>query len=66
MEEEKYSISVEWYDEISSLVRPFMLFYFPSDRTVEMVSLIQDKATPAKSYNFSSVYSLTASKSEHF
>lgn len=37
MEEEKFAISVEWYDEISSLVRPFILFYYPSDRTVEMV-----------------------------
>jgi hypothetical protein len=41
MEEEKFTISVEWYDDISSLVRPFVLFYYPSDRTVEMVNTIE-------------------------
>lgn len=38
MNEEKYSIKVEWFDEMSSLVRAFTLSYFPSDQTVEMVS----------------------------
>lgn len=37
MNEEKYSIKVEWLDDISSLVRVFTLFYFPVDQTVEMV-----------------------------
>lgn len=39
MEEEKFIIKAEWYDEISSLVRPFTLFYYPSDRSIEMVGL---------------------------
>lgn len=60
MEEEKYSISVEWYDEISSLVRPFTLFYFPSDRTVEMVCLVGGKQNSHNSIScFFSVWQQT-------
>lgn len=50
MEEEKFAISVEWYDEISSLVRPFILFYYPSDRTVEMYDSKQKKTFLKRSF----------------
>lgn len=40
MEEEKFAIRVEWFDDISSLVRSYTLFYFPTDRSVEMVCII--------------------------
>lgn len=48
MEEEKFAINVEWYDEISSLVHPFILFYYSSDRTVEMVIGINYRLNKAK------------------
>ena len=38
MEEEKYAIQVEWYDESASLNRTFTLFYYTRDQTVEMVN----------------------------
>ncbi|XP_046458567.1 nucleoside diphosphate kinase 7-like isoform X1 [Daphnia pulex] len=50
MEEEKFTISVEWYDDISSLVRPFVLFYYPSDRTVEMYDSKQKKTFLKRSF----------------
>ena len=40
MEEDKYAIHVEWLDEISSLLRTFTLFYYPSDKSVEMASCL--------------------------
>ena len=40
MEEYKYAIRVEWYDDIAALMRQFTFFYYPSDSSVEMVSLI--------------------------
>ena len=39
MDEDKFVIRAEWFDEISSLVRSFTLFYYPSDRSIEMVIL---------------------------
>lgn len=35
---EKLSFLAQWYDPEASIVREFLLYYFPSDCTVEMVS----------------------------
>lgn len=38
MDEPKYALSVEWYDDVAALMRPFTFFYYPRDGSVEMVS----------------------------
>jgi len=43
MEEEKYAIQVEWYDESASLNRTFTLFYYTRDQTVEMYDVKQKR-----------------------
>lgn len=35
---EKLSFLSQWFDPEASIVREFLLYYFPSDCTVEMVS----------------------------
>lgn len=35
---EKLSFLAQWFDPEASIVREFLLYYFPSDCTVEMVS----------------------------
>lgn len=37
--EERYTFNVEWYDQAASLVRVYLLSYFPSDKTIDMVLL---------------------------
>lgn len=39
MEEEKYAIQVEWYDELAGRNQTFTLFYYTADQSVEMVSV---------------------------
>lgn len=35
----RYSFKVEWFDTVASLLRPYELYYFPHDKTLEMVRL---------------------------
>ena len=37
--EDRYVFKVEWYDQQASLVRYYFLTYYPSDKTIDMVSL---------------------------
>lgn len=37
--EERYSFTAEWYDSNATLVRRYLLNYYPSDNTCEMVDL---------------------------
>ena len=37
-EEESYSFTVEWNDPVASTVREFTLTYWPSDKSVSMVT----------------------------
>lgn len=39
--EERYVFEVEWNDQQASLVRKYLFTYFPSDKTLEMVSQLQ-------------------------
>ena len=35
----RYAFIADWYDPNAALTRKYQLFYYPSDSTVEMVSL---------------------------
>ena len=35
---ERYSFEAEWYDSNAALIRKYLLNYYPSDNTIEMVS----------------------------
>jgi len=37
--EDRYVFLADWYDQQSSLMRKFYISYFPSDQTLEIVSL---------------------------
>jgi len=43
MDEPKYALSVEWYDDVAALMRPFTFFYYPRDGSVEMFDTKQRK-----------------------
>jgi hypothetical protein len=34
----RYAFKVEWFDTVASLNRPYDLYYFPHDKTLEMVT----------------------------
>ena len=36
--EERFVFETEWYDAQASLIRKYLFTYYPSDRTIEMVS----------------------------
>lgn len=36
--EERYVFETEWFDQQASLIRKYLFTFFPSDRTLEMVS----------------------------
>lgn len=36
---EKYTFEAEWFDTIASILRKFILYYYPADNTVEIVSI---------------------------
>lgn len=35
--DQRYVFNVEWYDQAASLVRQYLLTYYPSDKTLDMV-----------------------------
>ena len=35
--EERYVFETEWFDQSASLVRKYLLTFYPSDKTLEMV-----------------------------
>ena len=35
--EDRYVFNVEWNDQAASLIRTYLLSYFPSDKTIDMV-----------------------------
>ena len=35
--DQRYVFNVEWYDQAASLVRTYILTYYPSDKTLDMV-----------------------------
>jgi hypothetical protein len=37
--EERYVFESEWFDEQASLVRKYLLTFFPKDNTIDMVRL---------------------------
>jgi len=43
MEEEKYAIQVEWYDELAGRNQTFTLFYYTADQSVEMYDVKQKR-----------------------
>lgn len=54
--EERYVFETEWFDQQASLVRKYLFTYFPSDKTIEMVSktnLLIRNAANLKSINTS-------------
>jgi len=38
--EERYVFLVDWYDQQASIIRKYRLTYYPVDKTIEMVSLL--------------------------
>jgi len=36
--EERFVFECEWFDEQASLVRKYLLTYYPKDHTIDMVS----------------------------
>jgi hypothetical protein len=41
--EERYVFETEWYDAQASLIRKYLLTYYPNDKTIEMVSRLLHK-----------------------
>jgi hypothetical protein len=37
--EERYVFESEWFDAQASLIRKYLFTFFPSDKTIEMVTL---------------------------
>jgi len=37
MFDERYAFVAEWYDVAASLVRTYLITYYPKDKTIEMV-----------------------------
>jgi hypothetical protein len=33
----RYAFKVEWFDTVASMNRPYDLYFFPADKTLEMV-----------------------------
>ena len=43
----KYTFNTEWFDTQASLTRHYQLYYFPVDKTIEMVRLeVEDSRGP--------------------
>ena len=40
VQEERYVFETEWFDAQASLIRKYLLTYYPRDRTIDMVSRI--------------------------
>lgn len=40
VKEERYVFETEWYDSQASLIRKYLLTFYPKDETAEMVSSI--------------------------
>ena len=38
VKEERYVFEAEWFDKAASLIRTYLLTFFPKDNTIEMVS----------------------------
>ena len=36
--EERFVFEVDWFDQMASLVRKYLLTYYPKDSTIDMVS----------------------------
>ena len=47
VQEERYVFSVDWYDKQADLVRSYLLTFYPSDNSIDMVSTqqVQDYRT---------------------
>lgn len=54
MAEQNYSFNVEWYDAQAELVRPYLLYYFGNDNTLEMYD-VRNRRTFLKRCKFPSV-----------
>ena len=39
--EDRFVFIVEWYDQQACLIRQYNLTYYPSDNTIELVSVIK-------------------------
>ena len=37
MGEVRYAFNVEWYDQASSLIKSYILSYYPKEKKIEMV-----------------------------
>jgi hypothetical protein len=51
VKEERFVFETEWYDSQASLIRKYLLTFYPKDSTAEMVSilLIDMKGSPISS-----------------
>ena len=38
--DQRYVFNVEWFDQPASLVRSYLLTYYPSDKTLDMVKAV--------------------------
>jgi nucleoside-diphosphate kinase len=47
----RYSFKVEWFDTVASLLRPYELYYFPHDKTLEMVRLRCPLGCPSRPHD---------------
>ena len=39
VQEDRYVFHTEWYDQQADLIRKYLLTFYPTDRTIDMVSL---------------------------
>ena len=40
MDSERYIFEAEWFDKVACIVRKFLLYYYVSDNSVELVCLV--------------------------
>ena len=40
MQEDRYVFETEWFDAQADLIRKYLLTFYPTDGTIEMVSLL--------------------------
>jgi hypothetical protein len=45
VKEERYVFEAEWFDKAASLIRPYLLTFYPKDNTIEMVGKIYKTLT---------------------
>jgi hypothetical protein len=44
--EERYVFETEWYDNQADLIRKYLFTFYPSDRTIEMVTQTYSLTSP--------------------